>query len=434
MSYLKVSLVSLRCNSNPLASNGAKRRANNRTFFIGWLTALLLSLGLTATDAAPGSMSIITQVGASPAPTPTVPYNYNSIIVTGDQVDYALVGTPGVSAFNVNYTFGGPSTQGSRTAIAANLLLNASPSASSLDNDFIVIYGGANATANSGGTSGSPKGNLFGGNLTAGLASGATYFDEVAGLETDTGILGGSAVVRFGLSSVSNGTGESSNTTYDAAIEIGAAYNAPGSAAWHNGILFSALHGGGLLAPIDGTGCAICTDGTGTTVGTGIDLSPYTISGNALNFQHFSVAGSGTVTALTFGATQSIHNPVVSFPNDVGGTDTTWLGSFGNGNVAGISGNAFAVDAVGTSPGPYFLTVDGSGNVGVLATLKANGCVTAGSGTSVGTAAFCSGSGAPTFAAPNGTLYTRYDSTTVLYVNTSGASTTGTTWTAIAVP
>jgi hypothetical protein len=45
------------------------------------------------------------------------------------------------------------------------------------------------------------------------------------------------------------------------------------------------------------------------------------------------------------------------------------------------------------------------------------------------------GVGAPTFRAANGTLYARFDGThgavTLLYINTSGANTIGTTWTAI---
>ena len=45
------------------------------------------------------------------------------------------------------------------------------------------------------------------------------------------------------------------------------------------------------------------------------------------------------------------------------------------------------------------------------------------------------GVGAPTFSAMNGTLYIRRDGThggtTLLYINTSGANTIGTTWTAI---
>ena len=45
---------------------------------------------------------------------------------------------------------------------------------------------------------------------------------------------------------------------------------------------------------------------------------------------------------------------------------------------------------------------------------------------------FYVGVGAPTFSAANGSIYVRYDGTTggtLLYVNTSGASTSGTTWT-----
>jgi hypothetical protein len=48
------------------------------------------------------------------------------------------------------------------------------------------------------------------------------------------------------------------------------------------------------------------------------------------------------------------------------------------------------------------------------------------------------GVGVPTFRAANGTLYIRFDgtagATTILYINTSGASTFGTTWTAVASP
>jgi hypothetical protein len=48
------------------------------------------------------------------------------------------------------------------------------------------------------------------------------------------------------------------------------------------------------------------------------------------------------------------------------------------------------------------------------------------------------GVGAPTFSAMNGTMYIRRDgtagATTLLYVNTSGANTIGTTWTGVTIP
>ena len=49
---------------------------------------------------------------------------------------------------------------------------------------------------------------------------------------------------------------------------------------------------------------------------------------------------------------------------------------------------------------------------------------------------FYSGTGVPTFSAPNASIYLRYDGTTGSrwYANTSGASTNGTTWTNLAAP
>lgn len=62
----------------------------------------------------------------------------------------------------------------------------------------------------------------------------------------------------------------------------------------------------------------------------------------------------------------------------------------------------------------------------------------AGTGAAPNFAGVAFGVGAPTFRAANGTLYARFDgtagATTILYINTSGASTIGTTWTAVAIP
>lgn len=64
--------------------------------------------------------------------------------------------------------------------------------------------------------------------------------------------------------------------------------------------------------------------------------------------------------------------------------------------------------------------------------------VGAGTGANPTFGAVAFGVGVPTFRAPNGQLYVRFDGTaagtTILYINTSGASTIGTTWTAVAVP
>jgi hypothetical protein len=78
--------------------------------------------------------------------------------------------------------------------------------------------------------------------------------------------------------------------------------------------------------------------------------------------------------------------------------------------------------------------------IAVVQTLAAQSLQAAGAGTGAapnfGAIAF--GVGAPTFRAANGQLYVRFDgtagATTLLYINTSGANTIGTTWTAVAVP
>jgi len=65
--------------------------------------------------------------------------------------------------------------------------------------------------------------------------------------------------------------------------------------------------------------------------------------------------------------------------------------------------------------------------------LAANGGITPGHGGSTGAAGIFGGTGSPSFSAANGSLFLRYDggSNTRLYINTSGASTSGTTWTAV---
>jgi hypothetical protein len=70
-------------------------------------------------------------------------------------------------------------------------------------------------------------------------------------------------------------------------------------------------------------------------------------------------------------------------------------------------------------------------------TTTAPGATTPGTGSAPAVASLYWGIGVPTFSAPNGSLYARFDgpaASTTLYVNTSGASTTGTTWSAVTVP
>lgn len=83
------------------------------------------------------------------------------------------------------------------------------------------------------------------------------------------------------------------------------------------------------------------------------------------------------------------------------------------------------------------MTLSRAGNMGLLGTLFTGGAITPGvtaTGT-IGTAALYSGTGSPNtvVTAPNGSLFMRFDggANTRLYINTTGASSSGTAWTAV---
>ena len=97
-------------------------------------------------------------------------------------------------------------------------------------------------------------------------------------------------------------------------------------------------------------------------------------------------------------------------------------------NTTSSEGVYIGANSEALASGDTYETVVGTSAVGI-----GSNSVTVQSGTAPG---FYSGTGAPTFSAPNGSEYSRYDGTygvagtgSLHYVNTSGASTSGTTWT-----
>lgn len=135
-----------------------------------------------------------------------------------------------------------------------------------------------------------------------------------------------------------------------------------------------------------------------------------------------------SVATATFGGTQNYTFPASLV---LANTTATAISSAATGSTAGLSLNSTNGTITVATPIVNFQL---SGVTKALVAVDGGFAPGAGTGTGPGTAKYYSGSGAPTFSAPNGSLYTRYDSTTVLYVNTSGASSSGTTWTAVTVP
>jgi hypothetical protein len=69
----------------------------------------------------------------------------------------------------------------------------------------------------------------------------------------------------------------------------------------------------------------------------------------------------------------------------------------------------------------------------ITAQIVNTGAIVPGRNSVLGTSAIYSGTGAPSFSAPNGSVFLRYDggANAHMYLNTSGASSSGTTWTAV---
>lgn len=215
---------------------------------------------------------------------------YNNICVSADSANVTGSGLTFTNALNVGLVTGGANSIGTKVALQATLVHNAASNAGSRDN--IALNVSALSAASEGGTNtgAGAQGTLFGVGIAATLAPGATNYFSVAGSEVDVGIqTGGSAKYRFGWSVIANGSAQA--TAQDIAYEVGAANGDPG---FKTAFALTNLHGN---APLSSTGCVICTDGTSNTITTGIDLSPYTISGNFLKGQGFQVAGNGAITS-----------------------------------------------------------------------------------------------------------------------------------------
>lgn len=185
------------------------------------------------------------------------------------------------------------------------------------------------------------------------------------------------------------------------------------------------------------------TSGTGQNSGVGYQ-SCYTLTTGKENvcFGYGSLAANISAnnnSAVGYGAL-----------NAATAANGTAVGSTACFNITSGAGNTCLGQAAGQFFGTSFgsnVTSSQSVYVGNLSAAKANGdtqevivganlvglgsnSVAVGGGTAPG---FYSGTGAPTFSAPNASIYLRYDGTpgsTIFYINTSGASTSGTTWTA----
>jgi hypothetical protein len=221
---------------------------------------------------------------------------YNQMDITADQANSGSANNV-VDGLRLDLTVAGANASGARQVIDSNLNFNAPTSSTNTNRNYVAVNGFTNVNSGDGGTSTTPQGAFFGGNLGVRVNAG-TNIGNVTGLENDVVMQAGtSSKWRMGFSSVS--WGFVSGSVLDAAYSVGATNIGGSNTSWVDAIL---LTNGNGIAPLNSSlGCVICTDGSFNTIQRGMDLESYNITGNFLAGPagNFTVAGAtGNVATL----------------------------------------------------------------------------------------------------------------------------------------
>lgn len=260
----------------------------------------------------------------------------NLINVSSDNVNAAAPAgnTSDVPAFLCNHSFGGTNTVGSRSCIDANLILTATTgnaATNPYNGYYNVIVATGIASANDGGTSGSPSGYLSGTATQISLGSGATYWSTVHGAgEWDMAVEAGASVGnKIG--------GEIALTSADAVqgsnIDAAILFTNFGSVGWQR--LFSLAPPSGGSFPLSSTGTIMGSPISGTA-NYGIDFSNIAFSNCAFSAgssHAFCVDSAGAInnsTGLSTTGFITFFNTGAVYP-----TSAATTGAFGNNFTGG---------------------------------------------------------------------------------------------------
>lgn len=232
----------------------------------------------------------------------------NRIIVLNDTMTVYDPANPTVgyfgNAFTVDLQFGGAGTKGGRQGIQSIVALMAPTEATNNNRNYVGVLGQATIYSGDGGTDltlANSKGQCFGMSACIKTLNGATNLKHACGMEIDTQMqTGSSAAIKEGLVILSHPLDKVSGTLVDCALAIAAA---TGGVGFDHGILFTDAHS---KSPIKTTGTLIATDGS-ATVANGIDLSSYTITGDAFKSTGFAITGSGGVESESVHPFRSVY-------------------------------------------------------------------------------------------------------------------------------
>lgn len=212
--------------------------------------------------------------------------------ITSDNVD---AGTGFIIGHQRRYIFGGSSLKGGRIAGYDFTANTAITNASNANRNYVGHVGIAYSAFGDGGTNtgAGALGAFFGNNPISHLASGATNVLEACGSEIDVQVdTGASTKYTRGLSIV--GYNQVRGASIDTALSISGGTNHTG---FKTGILFTDANRGTTENPFYASSVLMSTFWLGSTptIATGIDLSGFTITGNAWQSTTFAITGAGAI-------------------------------------------------------------------------------------------------------------------------------------------
>lgn len=278
------------------------------------------------------------------------------------------------------------------------------------------------------------------GNGNVGIGQGVAPSASTAGSNTlvgtnsGSGLLTGNDNILIGASASAASLGQVTSGSQNVAIGYDVALASP--TATGQIVISNFIYGGALT----GTGATVSTAGW-LALGQKTQLTTMTLTivggtgttngafGDGAGVQTAGATGP-SVGGIGVGTPGTAYN---GFPLEWGVAGSTNIGAFiaaGAQVAGGVTASLFGAIIRG---GGALHCFDTGGNAGFSGGVFPTKPTAAAPNTSPG---FFTGTGAPSFNAMNGSQYMRLDGThggvTLLYLNTSGASTAGTSWTAIA--
>lgn len=258
------------------------------TFTLNPTTGYSLGYNITQTG---------TTGGTPPAQTGTfLGYAYNRILVNNRtataytdsvyglhvELDSAVAGTGGANAAGFFHTISSPASGGATFAIGSTHYVSAE-------------------TNWAGGTLISPNGAVYGISVYARMGGpNVLHIANLTGMEINPearGVAGSTLAYKSGIQIATLANDRLQGDNFDAALSISNIFDPAGLApGWKSGILFSVANG---QQPMAATGTLLQTIGA-ATVGSGIDISSYTITTAAFKSTNFIVDGTGQVSAFRY--------------------------------------------------------------------------------------------------------------------------------------